>query len=149
MLARAIISLVKVGSVAAYSMSAAAATVPVDHPKVSESNRRDTICARCDLYEKYFVDTATTDPNGLYQSHKKVGNVGAATFTDGDRSVMFDMVHLSDYPDPTRPLQYRNWLISCQWAQRAHPKPLVRNTVSIMIAGPQPCEVFSRPPPAE
>ena len=55
----------------------------------------------------------TQDPNGLYQYGAEFGSVQGAVVASAQSLVTFQSVRTNGTEDPTKPINYQNWSLSC------------------------------------
>ena len=53
------------------------------------------------------------DPNALYQYGEPVADVQGAIISQANGTVTFQAVHTAGKVDPTREVEYQNWVLSC------------------------------------
>jgi hypothetical protein len=86
------------------------------------------------------INPFTRDPDGLYQSGNKVGKVKNPTINLTNGTIDFQVISFSEYPDPNKPLEYKNHLIHCDQTPRQNPNKFV-GQLSVMIVGAQ-CKII-------
>ncbi len=113
---------------------------------------RDDRGCRERLFIKMF-DTATSapaapiqparNPNALYQYKEMVATVQGAVVLQSQGTVSFQVIHATAQIDPTRELDYQDWVLLCPDLPK--PKQGFVGTTSTIVAGLN-CRIVSRSP---
>ncbi len=77
---------------------------------------------------------AERDPNALYQYDQEIGDIQGAVVSQSQSLVTFQMAHTNGKEDPTKPVEYQNWRLSCPGLPAIPPNEFV-GTFSGMADG--------------
>jgi hypothetical protein len=72
------------------------------------------------------------DPDGLYQLNQEVGSVGPANIDQANSTVTFQGVRSAGKLDPTREVEYRDFILRCEGLPMAPPANSFSGTVISM-----------------
>jgi hypothetical protein len=82
------------------------------------------------------------DAAGVYQGDLRVGKVDGPTINEAASTISFQALVFNEFPDPNKPLEYGNLLLSCENIPQKEPNTFV-GTLSAMIAGAQ-CRIIGK-----
>jgi hypothetical protein len=83
------------------------------------------------------------DPDGLYQLNEEVGSVGPANIDQGNGVVTFHGVRSAGKLDPTREVEYRNFILRCEGLPMAPRPGTFSGSVSSVSTGAQ-CKIVGQ-----
>ncbi len=73
------------------------------------------------------------DPNALYQYGEVMGDVQGAVVSQSDSLVTFQVARSNGKADPTRDVEYQNWVIRCPDLPRPRPNEMVGQFVGMVV----------------
>lgn len=80
------------------------------------------------------INPVVRDARGLYQGSTRVGKVqGPVSVDDAKGVIHFQMATFTEYPDPTTPLEYKEYRIQCDQMPREDPNVLVGSLSAAVI----------------
>jgi hypothetical protein len=84
------------------------------------------------------------DPNALYQYGEPVADVQGAVISQAQGMVTFQALHTAGKADPTREVEYQDWVLSCPDLPRPPPNAFV-GQFSGVVAG-EKCTIVRKAP---
>jgi hypothetical protein len=88
------------------------------------------------------INPIVHDPNGLYQSDERVGKIQNPSINEAQGIANFAAANFTEYPNPNKPLEYGNLLLSCDNVPVQPPNTYV-GTLSASIVGFQ-CRIVGK-----
>jgi hypothetical protein len=82
------------------------------------------------------------NPNALYQYNEQVADVQGAVVTQANGTISFMAIHTIGHADPTRDVEYQDWVLSCP--DLPHPRPnVIVGTFTGMVTG-EVCRIIGK-----
>jgi hypothetical protein len=108
--------------------------VPAMNNRIGDITNNQGIITQGQIGDNTIVNPIRRETNGVYQGDQKVGNGPPPVIDEVTGFAIFPMIGFTTYPDPTRPLEYGNLLLSSEDVPRPRPNTFTAS-VSIAIAG--------------
>ena len=85
------------------------------------------------LQKKLIPDTPPTrNPNALYQYNEAVAEVQGAAASQANGTITFQFVRTTGKADPTREVEYQDWVLSCPDLPRPKPNEFVGQFMGVL-----------------
>lgn len=84
-------------------------------------------------FEPRDAPASQRDPNAFYQYGEVVGDVQGAVVSQSNSLMTFQVVRSNGKADPTRDVEYQNWVISCPDLPRPRPNEIVGQFIGMVV----------------